>query len=229
MRLLICNGSPRGKGSNTALLLTQFTEGFSACAEHSVEVAYLQREKEHPAIAEKARRADAVIIAFPLYADAMPAMVKAFLETLGSAPRKKGAAGKKPQFPPVGFIVQSGFPEAIHSRYVERYLEKLAQRLNARRYIGTVIKGGVEGIQDRPPYLNRRLFMAFRSLGRHFGVTREFHPIIMKKLAGIEKFPPAARVVFRIIAATGLIDSGWNKILKQNGAYARRFDKPYQP
>ncbi|HOT45859.1 MAG TPA: NAD(P)H-dependent oxidoreductase [Spirochaetota bacterium] len=227
MRLLICNGSPRGKGSNTALLLKHFTDGFSAYSENSFETAYLMRTKEHAAIAEKARRAQAVIIAFPLYADSMPGIVKEFIETLG-APPPKGRAKKQREFPPMGFIVQSGFPEAVHSRCVERYLEKLARRLNAR-YIGTVIKGGVEGIQDRPAYFNRRLFMAFRSLGRHFGVTKEFHPITMKKLAGLERFSAVSKFFFRLLATAGLFDSGWNKILKQNGAYERRFDRPYQP
>ena len=227
MRLLICNGSPRGKGGNTALLLKHFTEGFSAYKENSFELAYLQRVKEHASIAEKARGAQAIIIAFPLYADSMPAIVKEFIETLG-ATQPKTRSKKQMEFPPIGFIVQSGFPEAVHSRSVERYLEKLAQRLNAR-YIGTIIKGGVEGIRDRSPFFNRRLFMAFRSLGRHFGVTKEFHPIIMKKLAGAEKFPPVARTIFRLLLPTGLFDAGWNKILKQNGALERRFDRPYQP
>jgi len=227
MRLLICNGSPRGKGSNTALLLKHFTDGFSACGGNSVEVAYLMRTKEHAAIAEKARGAQAVIIAFPLYADSMPGIVKEFIEALGDS-QPKSRTKKQKEFPPLGFIVQSGFPEAVHSRTVERYLEKLARRLNAR-YIGTVIKGGVEGIQSRPAYLNRRLFMAFRSLGRHFGVTKEFHPITMKKLAGMEKFSAISRFFFRLLAPTGLFDGGWDKILKQNGAYERRFDRPYQP
>lgn len=227
MRLLICNGSPRGAGGNTALLLKHFTDGFSAYEENTFEMAYLNRVKDHAAIAEKARRAQAVIIAFPLYADSMPGIVKEFIETLGAS-QPKGRSKKQKEFPPMGFIVQSGFPEAVHSRSVERYLEKLARRLNAR-YIGTVIKGGVEGIQDRPAYLNRRLFMAFRSLGRHFGVTKEFHPITMKKLAGLERFSAVSRLFFRLLAPTGLFDSGWNKQLKENGAYERRFDRSYQP
>ncbi len=228
MRLMLCNGSPRGTGSNTTILLKHFIDGFSAYKENSLEIAYLQRVKEHASMAERARKAHAVIIAFPLYADSMPAIVKEFIETLGASQPKGRRSTKPGEFPPIGFIVQSGFPEAVHSRYVERYLEKLAHRLNAR-YIGTVIKGGVEGIKDRPPYFTRRLFMAFRSLGRHFGVTREFHPIIMKKLAGMEKFSPIGKIIFRLLVPTGLFDIGWNKILKQNGAFERRFDRPYQP
>jgi len=36
--------------------------------------------------------------------------------------------GKSRGNPPLGFIVQSDFPEGLHWRYVERYLEKLAAR-----------------------------------------------------------------------------------------------------
>ena len=44
------------------------------------------------------------------------------------------------------FIVQSGFPEAIHSVCIEKYLKKFTSKLNCT-YLGTVIKGGVEEIQ----------------------------------------------------------------------------------
>ena len=67
--------------------------------------------------------ADAVLLGMPLYTDAMPGLVMAFIEAL--APRV-GAVN-----PPLGFLVQSGFPEALHSRPLERYLEKLARRLGS--------------------------------------------------------------------------------------------------
>ena len=82
---------------------------------------------------------------------------------------------------------------------------KLALRLGSR-YIGTIIRGGVEGIQAQPEYLNRRLFMAFSCLGRHFGVTKEFHPITVRKLAGRDRMPAFTRGVFRLLIATGLAD-----------------------
>jgi hypothetical protein len=229
MRLTLFNGSPRGKAGNTAILLKHFITGFMAAKDNSYEVMYLTQVKDHPAFAEKFRKAQAAIIAFPLYADSMPAIVKDFIETLGPAVAKR-SDGKKntATLPALGFIVQSGFPEAVHSRYVEKYCEKLARRLGTK-YLGTVIKGGVEGIQVKPPFLNRRLFVAFRSLGRHFGVTKEFHPIIMKNLAGMERMSAMTRLMFRIFMATGLADMYWNMMLKKHGAYERRFDRPYEP
>lgn len=221
MRLLLLNGSPRGKAGNTAILLKHFTEGFLAHKENSVETGYLKRVVDHRKLAEKFSGASAVIIAFPLYADSMPGIVKDFIETLGNA----RGGGPNPR---IGFIVQSGFPEAIHSRYVEKYLEKLTRRL-AAPYIGTVVRGGVEGIQTMPSFMTRRLFMAFRSLGRHFGVTKEFHPIITKKLAGRDRMSSIGWALFSLIVKTGLADMGWNTALKKNGVFDRRFDRPYQP
>ncbi|MBN2159185.1 MAG: NAD(P)H-dependent oxidoreductase [Spirochaetes bacterium] len=221
MRLLLLNGSPRGTAGNTAILLKHFTEGFLANNNNSAETGYLKRAIDHRKLAEKFTGASAVIIAFPLYADSMPGIVKDFIETLGRV------RGKGPS-PKIGFIVQSGFPEAVHSRYVEKYLEKLARRLDAP-YLGTVIRGGVEGIQAMPPFMTRRLFMAFRSLGRHFGVTKEFHPIIVKKLAAKERLSMVKKAVFRACQSIGLTNMYWNMMLKKNGAFERRFDRPYQP
>lgn len=210
--------------------MKHFIDGFTATPGNTVEYAYLNNVKGHATAAAKCRESDAVIIAFPLYADSMPAVVKDFIETLGAV-RKKPARRGRPapeNNPAMGFVVQSGFPEAIHSRYVEKYLEKLALRLGSR-YIGTIIRGGVEGIQAQPEYLNRRLFMAFSCLGRHFGVTKEFHPITVRKLAGRDRMPAFTRGVFRLLIATGLADYYWNQQMKKNGAYERRFDRPYRP
>jgi len=55
----------------------------------------------------------------------MPGIVKVFIESLEPLCSREGN-------PDVGFIVQSGFPEAIHSRYVEKYLEKPSLRLGCR-------------------------------------------------------------------------------------------------
>jgi NAD(P)H-dependent FMN reductase len=218
MRLMLCNGSSRGKRSNTAILLKHFTDGFMATQGNSYEVAYLAHLKEHPDFAGKLRQADAAIIAFPLYTDSMPALVKDFIETLGAG---------KGDVPALGFIIQSGYPETIHSRFVEKYCEKLARRLNAR-YLGTIIRDGIEGIQTKPPLLTRRIFMAFQSLGRHFGVTKEFHPIIKRKLAGRERMSAFGRILFRILKISGISNLHWNKVLKKNGVFERRFDRPYQ-
>ena len=80
-----------------------------------------------------------------------------------------------PNNPPIGFLVQSGFPEGAHSRFVERYLEKLAARLGSP-YLGTIVRGGGEGTRLMPDKMNRKLFDALQALGRGFAVQGRLDP-----------------------------------------------------
>ena len=123
MRLLLLDGSPRGARSNTMKMLARVAEGWAQAGGAAPEVLHLA----HPADFERAvaafAEAETVLLGMPLYTDAMPALVMAWIEAL--APRV-GQAN-----PRLGFLVQSGFPEALHSRPLERYLEKLARRLGS--------------------------------------------------------------------------------------------------
>ena len=132
MKLTVYNGSPRAKGSNTKVLLEHFINGFVTTEGNTYELVYLVRVKESDNFVKLFQEAEQVLLAFPLYWDAMPAIVKVFIESLEPLCGREGN-------PDIGFMVQGGFPEAIHSHYVERYLEKLAGRLGWR-YKGPVIK-----------------------------------------------------------------------------------------
>jgi len=146
-------------------------------------------------------------------------MVKAFIETL------EPFCGRANN-PSIGFLVQSGFPEAVHSRYVERYLERLAQRLGCP-YVGTIVKGGGEGVRFTPPQKNRALFETLRQLGAIYGQTGQFDPALLARLAKPERFPKAMTPVFKVLLKTGLASMFWDSQLKENGAYERRFVRPY--
>jgi hypothetical protein len=149
----------------------------------------------------------------------MPGIVKCFIETLGFF-------RDNPNNPPIAFIVQSGFPEAIHSRGVEKYNRKLATRLGAT-YLGTMIKGGVEGIQVKPPNWTAKLFHRFKALGRGFGRTGRFDPTLIQNLATPERFSIVTRTMYRILKLIGLTNFYWNSQLKQNGVFEIRFATPY--
>ncbi|MCI0513756.1 NAD(P)H-dependent oxidoreductase [candidate division KSB1 bacterium] len=220
MRLTLFNGSPRGKASNSKILLEQFLKGFQENPENRYEIAYLNHTGDQAKFVELFRQAEMVLLIFPLYTDAMPGIVKLFIESL--APLVGRAEN-----PPIGFIIHSGFPEAIHCRALERYLEKLARRLGCP-YLGTVIKGGTEGIQIQPPRMTRKLFTAFQQLGRYFAQNRQFDPQIMQQFTKRERFPLIVRGIFTVLAWTGLTNMYWNMQLKKNGAYPSRFDRPYQ-
>jgi len=220
MKLVIFNGSPRGKGSNTRLLMDQFTKGFLEAGAHHAESIYLIKPGEIKKATEKFQEAEIVILAFPLYTDAMPAIVKTFIEELSPLCESSHK-------PDIGFVVQSGFPEPIHSRAVEKYLEKLSKRI-ANRYLGTIIKGGVEGIQIQPPRMTKKLFQSFYRLGYIFGEKRIFDKKIMEKFTKKERFNFFTIMAFNIFRKTGMFDIYWNRQLKKNKAYKKRFTKPFE-
>jgi len=177
-------------------------------------LASTQKNSEH---LQAAQEADTLLIIFPLYTDAMPGQVKFFFESLASINLK----GKS-----IGFIVQSGFPEAYHSIFVERYLTKLAKRLECF-YLGTVIKGGVEGIQIMPASMTKKLYTNFYELGKHFAESGMFNKKIVAALRKPYRMSIIRREVFRFMIFTGLANFYWNMKLKEHKAYDKRFAQPY--
>jgi hypothetical protein len=149
----------------------------------------------------------------------MPGIVKAFIETL------EPFCGRENN-PSIGFLVQSGFPEAAHSRYVERYLENLSVRLGCP-YIGTIVKGNGEGVRSIPPEKNRSLFETLHQLGESYGNTGQFDPALLEKLAKPERFPKWMTPVFQVLLKTKMANMMWDNQLKENDAYERRFARPY--
>ena len=218
MKLTLFNGSPRRKASNSKILMDQFLEGYSTASGESYEVHYLTDIKKSMDHLKAFSRADYVIFIFPLYTDSMPGIVKHFFEMLYKQTHKPE---KK-----VGFIVQSGFPKAKHSVYLEKYLRRFTARMGCH-YLGTVIKGGVEGMQIKPPSWNRPLFKAFEELGKHFARKGEFDQNIVERLGKPHHLSFFHRSMFLFFGFFGLTNFYWNKKLKEHGAFSRRFDKPY--
>jgi NAD(P)H-dependent FMN reductase len=221
MRWLVLNGSPRGQKSNTRMLLGRLLAGLGRTPGHEVEVAYLNLASTRAGLADRVAAADRVILAFPLYADAMPSIVMASIEALAPLVGRPGN-------PPLGFIVQSGFPEACHSRPVQAYLEKLARRLGCR-CLGTVVKGGIEGIQVMPGWMTRGTLGRFEALGERLGRDDWFDPALTTKLAGAERLSALGRFLVALLGRLGLMDSYWNQALRRNRAFERRLDRPYVP
>jgi len=218
MRLTVFNGSPRGKASNTAKLLECFLAGFGQRPGNERETFYLIRERDHTRCVEAFKEAEVVLLAFPLYTDCMPGVVKAFIESLG--PLCGRAAN-----PALGFLVHSGFPESVHSHCLRRYLEKLSRRLGCR-CLGTVIKGATEGIRAQPERWNRRLFRRFFELGRIFGETGGFDKQIAEKLARPVRFSKLGLLGARLGMKMGQVFY-WDRMMKEHGALHERDARPY--
>jgi hypothetical protein len=219
MRLTAFNGSPRGAAGNTARMLEQFLAGFDSVPGNISETLVLASAKDTDEPLRAFAQAESALLAFPLYVDAMPAAVKAFIEGL------EPFCGRK-ENPPLLFFVHSGFPEASHSRPVERYLEGLAKRLGCQ-YRGTVIKPGSEGVRHMPEAMNRKLFGRLRELGRIYGSEGRLDKSIAGRTSSPERLGPAQVALYGLLNLLGLTNRYWDGMLKRNGAFDKRYDQPY--
>jgi len=219
MKLTIYNGSPRGKNSNTKILLDKFIRGYYSQEKYDINEFYLAARSQRIAGAKAFRESEVILLAFPLYTDSMPGIVKEFIELLGEYTAQA-------ENPKMAFLVQSGFPEPAHSRYIERYLARLCERMHAE-YLGTVVKGGVEGIKIMPPWMTRKLYRRFYKLGRHFAIHNELDDRIIRKLAPHEHLTPFRLFIFKLMQRSRMANFYWNNQLKENGVYEQRFDRPY--
>ncbi len=220
MKLTVFNGSPRGKSGNTEIMLGRFLNGFESISGNSSEVFHLQRIEDHPAAAEAFGRAEAVLVGLPLYLDAMPGVVMAFFELIE---QYRGRAAN----PGMGFLVQSGYFEAVHSRALERYLENLAERL-ACPYMGTMVRGGCEMLHRTPEKRNRRLFSMLEEIGRDFGRQGRLDPVMLAELAGLERLPAVAAVIMHQLFRLGYSGGLWKPMFKAHGTKSKIHTRPYQ-
>ncbi len=217
MKLAIFNGSPRGVKSNTKILLKHFQKGF---VENGGEVSsedYLIQEKHLEVQVLRFKEAQNIFIAFPLYVDSVPGIVKQFIEAIG----KFDGSGKK-----ILFLVQSGFPESIHSEGVKKYLHLLAKRWKMD-CLGVIVKGGVEGIQIMPASMTKKLFQKMEIFGKQLAINKSIVNDGLDKLAKPYKFSKSRMAIFKMMQTTGLANFYWNKKLKEHGAFEKRFDAPF--
>lgn len=103
--LIVYNGSPRRKGSNSEMILNYATSGFS-----SVQIRDLKQREHWEEWAKSFEKEKAVLFFMPLYVHAMPSHVMEFIEKLS------------PSEGSIGFVVQSGFPESSQSFFWRRIL-----------------------------------------------------------------------------------------------------------
>ena len=209
-KLILYNGSPRLSGSNTALILEAISDAYGT----NIEIRDLKQKKMWDQWAEDFPQDGAVIFVLPLYVHAMPSHVMEFIEMLQPS---KGS---------LGFIVQQGFPESSQSFYLEAYLERLTQRLQ-RDYMGTAIKGGVEGLQLQPENEQKKILACFADLVGSVFENGHMSAQSLAILAGRAYLSKSMLFLFKLLAPTGLIHLYWDRQLKQNNAFSQRFDTPY--
>jgi len=216
MQLAIFNGSPRGMTSNTKKLLDHFHNGFKNEGGEVVQVDYLIKEKYLEEQVQHFKEANNILLAFPLYVDSVPGVVKQFIEAIGNY---DGSDVN------IWFFVHSGFPEAIHCDGLIRYLELLTKRWKMN-FKGVLLKPGTEQVRMQVPKKNEKMFHDFETLGRNFAKNAAFDEEISNRFKQLYVFPKRVIPIVRLMSKLGLLDRFWNKELKRNKAYRQRFAKP---
>jgi hypothetical protein len=217
--LLLLDGSPRGTRSNSWKMLSRVGEGWTAAGGDAPRVLHLARKADFAEAVAAFGEADCVVLGMPLYTDAMPALVKTFIEELA------GRVGRDDN-PLVGFLVQSGFSEALHSRALEAYLAKLSTRIGGG-YAGTIVHGGGEALQAMPEQASRKLWADLRVLGASLADEGRFDEEALGRVAGVERFSPFMATVMAAASRVRIVNFYWNGQLKKNGAWEKRFAAPY--
>jgi FMN-dependent NADH-azoreductase len=211
-------------------MLSRVAEGWQRGGGQPPEVRHLARRVDFDRAVEAFGQTDVVLLGMPLYTDSMPALVKAFIEAL--APRVKSATAGETNptlaFPTLAFLVQSGFPEALHSRFLERYLQKLARRLGCP-YAGAIVRGGGESLQVMPDKANEKLWARLRTVGEQLARDGHFGQSELKAIVGVERFSTLTAALLALLCKLPLMQYYWNSQLKKNGAWDRRFAAPYGP
>jgi len=210
-KLVIYNGSPRRSGSNSTLILRNVAELLGK----KVEIRDLKERDKWEEWAAAFQREEHVLFFMPLYVHAMPSHVMAFMERLQVS---KGS---------ISFFVQSGFPESSQSHYLEAYFEQLALRLG-RIYLGTAIKGGMEGMQMRPQSGQTKIMEPLVKAIVALVFDGKFNPKDINRLASPVRMGLFMKTIFKILARFGLVNYFWDQQLKGNQAFEKRFDQPFK-
>jgi len=205
-KLIIYNGSPRRKASNTALIL----EATKDRLPDRVEIRDLKNRDRWKTWQEDFLTAEHILFMLPLYVHSMPSHVMDFIEGI---PKSRGS---------ITFFVQSGFPESSQSYYLEAYFEQLAKRLG-RTYLGTVIKGGVEGLKARPTQSQQQMIKPMVWIIEDLINSGKINKDQWLKLGN----PVQLSMPGKAFLKSGVINFYWDQQLKANNAYHLKNQRPY--
>jgi len=214
--ILIINGSPRGKASNTQKLVNAFQKGYMSRCNEEIQVCFIASNMEN-AITHYVK-AKKIILFFPMYTDAMPGLVKEFLEHIHGI----DSSGKH-----IGFVIQSGFPEGIQTEALARYMKRFAERIHAH-HIGTVRKGGVESIRVLPLSMRITLHRNFKTLGNYFAETNEFPEKLCAKMLRPYKLRWVRKWFMTLLGKKTPINLYWMYHFMKYKSMKNRWAKPYE-
>jgi hypothetical protein len=147
-RALLIVGSPRRGKSTSAALGSYLFSGLAGRGFATETLFAVQAHKARESLASVCAAADTaelVILAFPLYADSIPAPLIAVMEALAVHRKGRGAKGNQR----LAAIVNSGFPEAAQSAVALRICRRFAGEAFFS-WAGGLALGGGEAIGGKP-------------------------------------------------------------------------------
>lgn len=223
MKLTIFNGSPKKGISNTEVMVNKFIDGLTETKGNNWSSYKLYNFKNLNEAVKILEKSEYILIAFPLYNYSMPSGVKRFIELLEPYCKTNKLSDKK-----IGFLVQYGFPEAIHARALEKYLVNLCKLLKSE-YLGTIIKGGCNNVADGngPKKIIKKILEGIYIIGKKFGEDKILDKSILNEYSKPEKSSILLKLIIRIMVK--LINKHyWKAELEKNGALENSFARPYQ-
>ena len=214
MSFMIFNGSPRGKKSNSNIIISWFTEELEPNP-----TVYLNKGKQHEGFIEESKAFDKFLFVFPLYVDGMPAQVKHFFELMSQ--QKEAFRDKE-----ISFIIHSGFSEAIHLKNLENYLTRFSGIMAMKNY-GVFIIPGSEGFKVMPARLTAKRAKRVAAIGKAYKMNEPFDQADKVALEGPLLQAKSHARAFAIMRKLGMSNHYWNQQLKKNKVFEQRFDAPY--
>jgi len=217
MSLIVFNGSPRGSSSNSSVIVNWFLTGYD---EKDVEILYLRKYQQHSSYVEKMNQSDTILMVFPLYVDGMPGLVKHFFEIMSSS--TIDFSHKR-----IVYIIHSGFSNRIHCQPLKQYLMNFSEALGMDVH-GVIIIPGSEGFRLMPPSMTKKKSIAVGQLGVQYKKQTPFDREILAVLSNKKPPSKSTKILFRILALLGFTNMYWNRLLKKNKAFKKRYDAPYK-
>lgn len=116
MKIAAINGSPKGEASNSREVISLVASFVPPESEWTV-VSQIKEERSGRAVSEELLDADALLVAFPLYVDGLPASLIRYLERYADACRAWTADGRRGGRPTqrVFAVAVCGFHEGVQN------------------------------------------------------------------------------------------------------------------
>ncbi len=219
MKLLIFNGSPKGEKGNTQVVIDHFSAGFASQTGNICHVCQLNRRSQFESYNALLADADVIVFAMPLYIHALPSIVHDYFCQMPVLPAEKKIK--------MAFLVQYGFQEAHHGRYIEKYLKKFAGKVNAV-YAGCMLRGNSAGLTIMPALMTRKIFKQFNQLGASLAQQGRLDDKLVAEIGGSEFLSAGDVKSILFMDKLGLLNGYWNSEMKKNGVLDKSFAQPFQ-